>query len=151
MKPRQVLVVLVALLNFLWPVAFLYGEDSEAITKAVLSVDNERADAQMRGDFAALAELLGDDLTYIHASGLVQNKADFIADLKSGKRSYTSIKSSELNVRVLQGSAIITGNSEISVTHEGKENKLSLRITEVYAQRNGHWQLIAYQSTRVTP
>jgi hypothetical protein len=80
-----------------------------------VTLDNERADAQMRRDFAALDRVLADDLTYIHASGLVQNKAEFIADLKSNKRIHTSIKFSDLNVRLLQGVAVITGHSEIHV------------------------------------
>ena len=151
MKARETLCVLLALLTLLYPRTDLHASNTAEITKAIVTLDNERADAQMRRDFAALDRVLGDDLTYIHASGLVQNKAEFIADLKSNKRIYTSIKFSDLNVRLLQGVAVITGHSEIHVVHEGKENDLSLRITEVYAKRKGRWQLIAYQATRLTP
>jgi ketosteroid isomerase-like protein len=152
MRSRATLwVVLLGLLTLLYPRADLHASDTAEITKAIVMLDNERADAQVRRDYAALDRLLGDDLTYVHASGLTQNKADFIADLKSSKRIYTSIKSSDLNVRVMQDTAVITGHSDIHVVHEGKENDLSLRITAVYANRNGRWQLIAYQSTRQTP
>jgi uncharacterized protein (TIGR02246 family) len=151
MKSRETLCVLVALLTLLYPRNDLHASDTAETTKAIVTLDTERADAQVRRDFAALDRVLGDDLTYVHASGLVQNKAEFIADLKSGKRTYTSIKSSDLNVRLLQDTAVVTGHSDIHVVHEGKENDLSLRVTEVYAKRNGRWQLIAYQSTRQTP
>jgi hypothetical protein len=97
-----------------------------------------------------LDRVLADDLTFIHASGLVQNKADFIADLKSNKRAYKSIKNSDVNVRVLEGAAVLTCNSDLQIVHDGKENDVSIRVTAVYAKRNGTWQLIAYQSTRIT-
>ena len=151
MKSRETQRVLLALLILLYPPTDLGAADINGSSQAIVTLDSARADAQVRRDFTVLDRVLGDDLTYIHASGLVQSKAEFIADLKSGKRTYTSIQYSDLNVRLLQGSAVITGHSEIHVIHEGKENDLSLRVTEVYAKRKGRWQLIAYQATRVTP
>jgi hypothetical protein len=140
-----------ALLALLYPRTRVHASDSAKTANDIVALDNERAEAQVHGDFATLDRVLGDDLTFIHASGLVQSKAEFIADLKSGKRTYTSIKNSDVNVRLLKGAAVITARSEIHVVHEGKGNDLSLRVTEVYAPRKAHWQLIAYQSTRVTP
>lgn len=151
MKSRAILSILLALLLFLSSRTHLRASDTDKTTKAIIALDNERADAQVRGDYATLDRVLGDDLTYVHASGLVQGKADFIADLKSGKRTYTSIKTTDVNVRLLKEIAVVTARSEIHVVHEGKENDLSIRVTEVYALRKAHWQLIAYQSTRVTP
>jgi hypothetical protein len=151
MKSRAILCVPLALLTLLYPLSLLHASDADKVTKAIVAVDSERADAQVRKDFATLDRTLGDDLTYIHASGLVQNKAEFLADLQSGKRTYTLIKNSDVNVRLLKGAAVVTARSEIHVVHEGKENDLSIRVTEVYALRKGHWQLIAYQSTRMTP
>src|SRR5579862_4286287 len=129
----------------------LLASDSEEDKKAVLSADQERTDAQIKQDALALDRLLGDDLSYVHASGLVQVKADFIADLKSSKRVYKKVTNSDVNVRLLQDAAVITAKSEVSVSFDGKENNLSLQVIEVYAKRNGGWQLIAYQSTRLKP
>jgi hypothetical protein len=151
MKYRESLYILLALLLLLSPRTQLRAADTGKTTKAIVTLDSERADAQVRGDFATLDRVLGDDLTFVHASGLAQNKAEFLADLKSGKRTYTSIKNSDVNVRLLKGTAVVTARSEIHVVHEGKENDLSIRVTEVYALRKAHWQLIAYQSTRIAP
>jgi hypothetical protein len=151
MKSRAVLGARLALVILLSWQTQLHAADTGETANAIIALDSQRADAQVKGDFATLDRVLADDLTYIHASGLVQNKAEFLADLKSGKRTYTSIKTSDVNVRLLKGTAIITAGSEIRVVHEGKENALSVRVTEVYALRKAHWQLIAYQSTRVTP
>jgi uncharacterized protein (TIGR02246 family) len=151
MKCRRIFCFLLVFVSSLYLRADLHASDTDEITKAVAALDNERADAQMERDFATLDRILADDLTYIHASGMVQGKTEFIADLKSNKRIYKSIKNSDVNVRVLEGAAVVTARSDLQIVHDGKENDLSVRITEVYAKRNGSWQLIAYQSTRVTP
>jgi ketosteroid isomerase-like protein len=151
MKCREIFCCLLVLVGSLFLRTDLHAADKDDATKAVAQLDNERADAQMHLDFATLDRILADDLTYIHASGLVQSKAEFIADLKSNKRLYKSIKNSDVNVRVVEGAAVVTARSDLQIVHDGKENDLSVRVTEVYAKRNGGWQLIAYQSTRVTP
>jgi hypothetical protein len=151
MKYSGVLYVTVALTALLYPVAGITASECEHTSQTLRTLDQKRVDAQIQGDIATLGPLLGDDLTFIHASGLVQNKAEFLSDLKTGKRVYKSIKNSDLNIRMLQGAAVITARSDIDVAFEGKENALSVRVTEVYAERNGRWQLIAYQSTRATP
>jgi ketosteroid isomerase-like protein len=151
MKYRAILCALIALPWFLCSHIDLYASDTTKDEKAVLSIDGERAEAQIKQDAATLDRLLSDDLTYVHASGLVQSKAEFIADLQSSKRVYKSITNSDVKVRVLQGTAIITSKSEINVSFDGKENDLSLQVIEVYAKRNERWQLIAYQSTRLKP
>ena len=151
MRHRAILCILIALSMLLCPHIDLYASDTAKDQKAVLTIDQERTDGQIKQDAATLDRLLGDDLTYVHASGLVQSKAEFIADLKSSKRVYKSVINSDVNVRLLQDAAVITAKSEISVSFEGKENDLSLQVIEVYAKRNGRWQLIVYQSTRLKP
>jgi hypothetical protein len=151
MKYRAILCALMALPLFFCSHIDLYASDTTQDEKAVLSVDRERAEAQIKQDSATLDRLLSDDLTYVHASGLVQSKAEFIADLQSSKRVYKSITNSDVKVRLLQGAAIITSKSEIKVSFDGKENDLSLQVIEVYTKRNEGWQLIAYQSTRLKP
>jgi uncharacterized protein (TIGR02246 family) len=151
MKCRGIFCFLVVFVSTLYLRTELHALDTDEITKAVVALDNERSHAQMQQDFVALDRLMAEDLTYIHASGMVQGKAEFIADLKSGKRSYKSIKNSDVNVRVLEGAVVITARSDLQVVHDSKQNDFSVRVTEVYAKRNGGWQLIAYQSTRITP
>jgi uncharacterized protein (TIGR02246 family) len=151
MKFRVIVCAITALSLLLCLDVRLFASDSTKDQRAVLAVDQERTDAQIKQDAGRLDRLLGDDLTYVHASGLVQSKAEFINDLKSGKRVYKTVANSDVEVRLLQDAAVITAKSEISVSFEGKENDLSLRVIEVYAKRNGGWQLIAYQSTRLKP
>jgi hypothetical protein len=151
MKLREIPCILLAFIIFPYQPPPLHATDTDTNSKLFVELDRERAEAQVKKDFAVLDRLLADDLTYIHASGLVQGKAEFIADLRSNKRAYSSIKNSDVTVRRLKGAVVITARSDIHLVHDGKDNELPLRVTEVYAKRKGGWQLIAYQSTRLTP
>lgn len=152
MNHRAFRCAVLAFLAFLHPNTYLHASDAATRTnKAILALDSVRANALIQRDFTTLNSVLGNDLTYIHASGLIENKAEFLAQLMSNKRRYISIQTSDASVRALSQVAIITARSEIRVVHEGQENDLSLRITEVYEKRAGKWQLIAYQSTRLAP
>ncbi len=152
MKYRRVLWTALPFLVLLCPQTCLHASDSaDKTAKAVEALDSERANAFIHEDFGALDRLLGNDLTFIHASGLLESKAELLADFKSGKRHYIAISNSDINVRVIDNVAIITAHSNVRVAHEGKESNLSLRVTEAYANRKGGWQLIAYQSTRIAP
>ncbi len=114
---------------------------------ALVAIDQKRIDALIQRDVSTLETLLGDDLTYVHASGLTQGKVDFLADLKSGRRQYKSIKNADLKLHMTKDLAVISAQSDIVVNSQGRDVDLSVRIVEVYARRGGHWQLVAYQAT----
>ena len=155
MKHRIFLCVILSIPILLYPQTYLHASNAadraDRMEKAIVALDSERANAMIQRDLATLDRVLGNDLTFIHASGLLESKAELLADFKSGKRRYISITNSDVNVRVIDKVAIITARSNVRVVHEGKESNLSLRVTEAYAKRKGGWQLIAYQSTRLAP
>jgi hypothetical protein len=57
---------------------------------AVLAAQKERMQAMVRGDVEALSRLLPDDLTYTHASGVIDTKASLLSSIQSGKLKYKS-------------------------------------------------------------
>ena len=124
-------------------------EAATADEKAVRQTEMRRFELTVQKDLKALAELLGEDLTYTHSNGLLDSKEQYLATLESGKTLYQSIKSEEIKVRVLGETAVVNGLASMRVWTNGQTNDLRLRYTDVYAKRNGRWQLIAWQSTRL--
>ena len=48
------------------------------------------------------------------------------------------------------GDAVVsTGVAQIKVVSQGKPNAFGVRFTDVYAKRNGRWQMVTWQSTRL--
>lgn len=116
----------------------------------VMQADKERFAAMVKADIAALNKLLADDLTYTHSNALMQTKAEFIADLKSGAYDYVSVVPSESDykVRVDGTMAVINGVAAVNVVDHGKDLKIKIRYTNVHRHRAGQWQMVAWQATR---
>jgi hypothetical protein len=52
---------------------------------------------------------------------------------------------------VLGDTGIINTVVHIVAVNRGQENRNHLRVTIVYAKRDGRWQMVAWQSTRMPP
>jgi ketosteroid isomerase-like protein len=103
--------------------------------------------AVIQKDEAALERVLAADLTYSHANGRTQNKAEYIAAiLKTGR--YESFAESDTQVRVYGGTAVLTGYVDVKIA--GRES-YRVRTLEVYVLNHGRWQMAAKQSARVGP
>ena len=101
--------------------------------------------AVIERDEAALRRLLADDLTYTHANGRTQDKAEYIAVVvKTGR--YESFTESETRIRIYGKTAILTGFVDVKIAGT---DAYRVRTIEVYVQNNGQWQLAAKQSARI--
>jgi len=111
----------------------------------ILAMEDRRIAAMTSGDVAALDEILADDLIYTHTTARLDTKASFIDAIKTGRSNYKAMERTDVKVRDLGDTAVVTGHASI---HVG-DNHFNARYLDVYAKRNGSWQMIAWQSTRV--
>ena len=111
----------------------------------ILALENRRIEAMLKGDVRVLDEILADDLIYTHTTARLDTKASFIDAVKTGKSVYNSLELQFGEVRDLGDTAVVTGHGKF---HVGS-NKFELKFTDVYAKRNGAWQMVAWQSTRI--
>jgi len=54
-----------------------------------------------------------------------------------------------VTVRSYGETAIVTGQSRMTVVNAGQEMKVHLRFTDVWVRRGGGWQMVAWQSTKL--
>jgi len=114
-----------------------------------LQAEDARYAAQMANDFAAMERLLGNDLTYIHSSTLVDSKASFIESMRSGAVRYRSMRRGDVKVRCYGCLAIITGQGRFDVTVKGENRTLNLLFHAVWAKRAAGLQFVSWQATRL--
>ena len=117
----------------------------------ILAAENARVEALLRADYDALDRLLGEDLTYTHSTAVLDTKAMFMESLRSGRLRYHQFRHEDPKVRVLGDIGIINSVARIVAVNRGQENRNHLRVTIVYAKRDGRWQMVAWQSTRMPP
>jgi ketosteroid isomerase-like protein len=114
----------------------------------VIELDRQRMEAMAKKDLAKLNELIADDLTYTHSSARLDTKQSLIGNMESGSTVYTSVVPSDVKAQDLGDTVVLTGSCKISVISGGKPNSFGVRFTDVWANKGGRWQMVAWQSTR---
>ncbi|MGE5271780.1 MAG: nuclear transport factor 2 family protein [Thiohalocapsa sp.] len=117
--------------------------------ETVIELDRRRMTAMAQKDLATLNALIADDLVYTHSSARLDTKQSLIGNMESGSTVYTSVEPSDVKAQDLGDTVVLTGSCRISVNAGGRPNSFGVRFTDVYARRNGSWQMVAWQSTRL--
>ena len=99
-------------------------------------------------DAAALGRIWADDLTFITPGGVVQTKAQRLADIQSGATKFDTLDSGERTFRVYGDAAVMTTLTTVKGQYAGQEASGQYRVTQVWARRGGAWQIVAIQMTR---
>jgi len=123
-----------------------HGEAGE-----IVKVQDSLIDAYLRHDYAVLNRVLADDYTYIDGDGLVLTKQQILDEFNSGDDRITSYQRQDDKVRVFGDAAILTYRYQIEETYKGHKVGGDLRMTRIFAKREGHWLMIGGQDTRVKP
>jgi ketosteroid isomerase-like protein len=89
----------------------MMAQDAES---AIREREAARGRALVASDYAALADLVTDDLVHIHATGAIEDKQAYLAGLEA-KLVFLSVSRPSLDVRVYGSIAVMTGPLEQSV------------------------------------
>lgn len=115
----------------------------------IIELDRKRMTAMAQRDIATLNALLSDDLVYTHSTARLDTKQSLMGNMESGSTVYTAVEPSDVKAQDLGDAVVLTGSCRISVVSQGRPNSFSVRFTDVYANRGGKWQMVAWQSTRL--
>jgi ketosteroid isomerase-like protein len=120
------------------------------LAEEVRAADTARVMATIAGQTDRLAPLLSDALSYGHADGRVQTKAEFLAAVKSARVKYEAYDYDDVKVtRATDDVALMTGRAKLRASGGGVRVEFSLKFLSVWRRESGAWRLFAYQSTRL--
>src|ERR1041384_3621289 len=123
-----------------------------SVDQVIRQVDQERIQAQIGADAAALDRIYADNFIGIGPSGTVRNKAQVIADFTSGDLKFQSIITDDVQVRIFGNAAVETGRSTMIGQDKGKTVPRENRFTRVWIKQRAHWRLVAnHYSLLITP
>jgi|SRR5579884_1615695 len=117
--------------------------------QTVIDLDRRRMEAMAQKDLRTLNELIADDLVYTHSSARLDSKRSLIEAMESGRTVYTAVVPSDVKAQDYGDTVVLTGSARISVTSGGNAMDFGVRFTDVYVNRGGRWQMVAWQSTRL--
>jgi ketosteroid isomerase-like protein len=131
--------------------------DPAAIEADVLKLEREWFDAAKTHNAEAARRILADDAILTYPDGAVATKATEVQSIESAAVTVDSLDIVEPKVTVVNAdSAFITGrtiikNGKYKDPNQKKAIDISgeYRFLDVYARRNGKWQVVASQATKI--
>jgi len=122
------------------------GGDVEQTVKALSEQLNQAA---LKGDTATYDKLVSPDYASIGIYGTVATKAEILENYKSGKTKFDSIEVLDTKVRVYGDTALVSGTSNVKGHPGTTDLSGQYRSVRVWIKRNGKWQSVYFQATRV--
>lgn len=107
--------------------------------------------AQMKSDRTGLERLLADDYTLADPNGRNQAKAESIAEAVAPGRKTTHVAITQQVRKVWPGGAVLGGIVDANGLDHGKPYAMHARFVDVWARRDGRWQVIFTQIHDVPP
>ena len=125
------------------------AQDAHSRVEDILAMEHRWNEARAHADIATLERILVADWTVTHANGTTDTKAKYLADLKSGARTFAgTVTESDMSVRFYGDTAVASGSSQSTVTLNGQAQGGALHFTRVYVKRGGEWKMVVSHATQ---
>jgi ketosteroid isomerase-like protein len=121
------------------------GDETEA---ELLRLEHARCEAISRGDVEAVERMIAPELSHTHATGAMQGKREYLADLR--ERTRTTTRAEDLRVRLYGDVAVMTGtlhNTFAPETPGAEPRVVSLQALQVWVRGAEGWRQVAYASS----
>jgi len=97
--------------------------------------------AQVDGNRAELERWLADDYLLVNSSGQTETKAQLIADYTAPGFKIEPFTIEQPVEKVWSDGAVMGGIATLRGTDGGKSFEMRLRFADIWAKRNGRWQV----------
>ncbi|SDY35247.1 protein of unknown function [Variovorax sp. YR266] len=116
--------------------------------KTLIDLEQQRCNAMMDGDTQRLRELLHRDLIHVHAKGQIDGFDSYFSTGGFNVH-YTRLERSELFVRVMGNSALMTGRQMLVGVRKNGTGTVTIdsRVMQVWVKEEARWQQLAFQTT----
>ena len=138
--------------KYLLLAAFLAAVSSSfasPVEQTIRQIEQDWAVALTKADVAAIDKIEAADYQATDFTGMVSNKAQGLADLKSGAAKIDSFVLGELKVRVYGDTAVVNGTDTEKSSYKGKDTSGQYSWTDVFVKQGGAWKAVNTQVTKV--
>ena len=144
---RRQLALPVLAIGLLGAMPAFAGADEDAVTK---NLEAFRA-AQASANAEILASLCAAELSYSHSSGVVEDKATFVANATNGKSKWLSLVYENPSIRAVGPVAIVRFHwlGEAESVPEGKKSSTNLHILMNWVKQGSDWKLLSRAATKL--
>lgn len=129
-------------LHFDFPNVEITGIDMSSLNQEQLSVLHQQArycQAMTDADIATMCEIVSEDSTFTHMSGVQQTREEYFADVADGSLRYYTIGMENPVVTVDGDMASVKFTSVLDANAYGATGVYHITGTHFYEKRNGEW------------
>ena len=123
----------------------------ESDQQVLIKLEQGWNEAFYRKDVAFIQNILADEFIATYDDGSRGDKAKELALAAEFSQQVESAIQDEFTVRVYRDTAVIWFTLRLIGIKQGQRAELTLRYTDVWVIRDGRWQCVSTQSTRVNP
>ncbi len=121
------------------------SKEYKAVTEAVEKLRL----AMISGEKAALENIAADSLSYGHSGGNVQNKAEFVDGIASGRSDFVTIDLSDQTISIVKDIAIVRHVLTAATNDGGKPGNVKIKVLLVWIKEKGEWKMLARQAVKL--
>jgi len=118
-------------------------------TQTVMTLGEDWAAAELRGDTALLGEILADDFVGVGPRGFTLTRDQWLSRHEAGSLRYEAFGLDEVQVRLFGDAAITVCRQGARGVYEDENGRFELddqfRVTLVFIKQEGRWQLAGLQ------
>lgn len=107
--------------------------------------------AMINADAKALKTLSSPLLSYGHSGGHIENQAEFIEKIASGKSDFITMDLSEQTISISGDTALVRHVLNADIKDGGVANTIKLGVLLVWQKQRGEWKLLARQAFKFPP
>jgi ketosteroid isomerase-like protein len=114
-------------------------------------VEHQWANAMKRRDVETIDRIQAAEFLFTDPAGQVWTKMRELDAIKDGALQIDSFEMSEVKVRIYDNTAVVTLRIVWHGEFRGTDISGPQRMTDVFVKRDGRWQCVASQTTRIFP
>ena len=152
MRRRWSRYLLCCVLASVWTVsAFASQPPAVSVEETLIALERGWNEAFYARDVEFLDSVLADEFIVTYDDGVRGDKARELELAESFNQRVVSATQDDFIVRVYDDTAVVWFTLRVVGIRRGQEAEITLRYTDVWVLRDGRWQCVSSQSTRVSP
>jgi ketosteroid isomerase-like protein len=127
--------------------------NEDRITQQVTKLLQDFLAAVPRGDKKIFDGFFADDVIYTRSAGVTVNKAEIIKNIgvRAANEPAATFEADDITVHPYGNMAVVNFRLVMHNQNNGTTETAYYRNTGTFLKRNGKWQVVAWQSTKVPP
>ncbi len=126
------------------------AQTTSPTAKKLTSMLNEFLDAAGRSDRAVFDRFFADDVIYTRSVGKTVNKSDIMQALgqRNNEEGHSTYSAGDVTIHDYGTTAVVNFRLTANTEKNGKTETAHYRNTATFLQRDGQWQVVAWQATK---